>query len=267
MHKQLYIPAAVITGIGARTLMIIAFVGQAAGLILKSFMLLVRGPRIGQPVRLRHVVQEIVAAGVHALPVVILMAATIGIMLSIQGIHSLQLFGVETQVTYGLALSVPREFAPLITGIIVAGRSGSQLASRVGSMRLNGEIDALTVMGISPVRFIVAPALFGLLIALPILVGVASVTALAAGQLYVEATIGIGAEAFWADVLTVVTLTDLAHCFGKALLFAVLIALIGIVMGLGVAGGATALGRATTSSVVTCISAIIAADTLVALML
>ncbi len=105
------------------------------------------------------------------------------------------------------------------------------------------------------------------MIALPILVGVASVTALAAGQLYVEATIGIGAEAFWADVLTVVTLTDLAHCFGKALLFAVLIALIGIVMGLGVAGDATALGRATTSSVVTCISAIIAADTLVALML
>ena len=151
---------------------------------------------IGQPVRLRHVVQEIVAAGVQSLPVVILMAATIGIMLSIQGIHSLRIFGAETQVTYGLALSIPREFAPLITGIIVAGRSGSQLASRVGSMRLNGEIDALTVMGISPVRFIVAPALLGLLISLPILVGVATAAALGAAQLYVEATIGIGAQAF-----------------------------------------------------------------------
>ena len=188
-------------------------------------------------------------------------------MLSIQGIHSLRIFGAETQVTYGLALSIPREFAPLITGIIVAGRSGSQLASRVGSMRLNGEIDALTVMGISPVRFIVAPALLGLLISLPILVGVATAAALGAAQLYVEATIGIGAQAFWADVLSVVTMTDLAHCFGKAVLFAFLISLIGIVMGLGVAGGATALGRATTSSVVTCIGAIIAADTFVALLL
>ena len=252
---------------GLTAIQFVAFVGHAIRLILQSFHLLVRGPSIGQPVRLRHVVEEIITGGIQSLPVVILMAATIGIMLSIQGIHSLRIFGAETQVSFGLALSIPREFAPLITGIIVAGRSGSQLASRIGSMRLNGEIDALTVMGISPVRYIVAPALLGLLISLPILVGVATVAALGAGQIYVEATIGIGAEAFWADVLSVVTMTDLAHCFGKAILFALLISLIGIVMGLGVAGGATALGRATTSSVVTCISAIIAADTLVALLL
>ena len=267
MEEPLGKLAQAVSGTGQQAMSAIAFVGHAAMLILQSFILLVRGPMIGQPVRLRHVVQEILAAGVQSMPVVILMAATIGIMLSIQGIHSLRIFGAETQVTYGLALSIPREFAPLITGIIVAGRSGSQLASRVGSMRLNGEIDALTVMGISPVRYIVAPALLGLLISLPILVGVATVAALGAGQIYVEATIGIGAEAFWADVLSVVTMTDLAHCFGKAILFALLISLIGIVMGLGVAGGATALGRATTSSVVTCISAIIAADTLVALLL
>lgn len=103
----------------------------------------------------------------------------------------MRIFGAKTQVNFGLALSIPREFAPLITGIIVAGRSGSQLASRVGSMRLNGEIDALTVMGISPVRFIVALALFGLLISLPILFGVATVASLTAGQLYIEVTIGI----------------------------------------------------------------------------
>ena len=75
--------------------------------------------------RLRHVVEEIITAGIQSLPVVVLMAATIGIMLSIQGIHSLRIFGAETQVSFGLALSIPREFAPLITGIIVAGRSGS----------------------------------------------------------------------------------------------------------------------------------------------
>lgn len=94
-----------------------------------------------------------------------------------------------------------------------------------------------------------------------------TVASLTAGQLYIEATIGIASQAFWADVLSVVTMTDLAHCFGKAFLFALLIALIGIVMGLGVAGGSAVLGRATTSSVVTCIGAIIAADTAVALLL
>ena len=256
-----------IADLGLSAIKGISFIGQAARLIVQSFYLLIRGPAIGQPVRLRHVVQEIITGGIQSLPVVILMASTIGVMLSIQGIHSLRIFGAETQVSFGLALSIPREFAPLITGIIVAGRSGSQLASRVGSMRLNGEIDALTVMGISPVRFIVAPALFGLLISLPILVGVATVASLTAGQLYIEATIGIASQAFWADVLSVVTMVDLAHCFGKAVLFAFLISLIGIVMGLGVSGGAEVLGRATTSSVVTCIGAIIAADTAVALLL
>jgi len=256
-----------ISDVGQSAIRRIAFIGQAARLILQCFHLLVRGPAIGQPVRLRHIVREIITGGIQSLPVVILMASTIGVMLSVQGIHSLRIFGAETQVSFGLALSVPREFAPLITGIVVAGRSGSQLASRVGSMRLNGEIDALTVMGISPVRFIVAPALFGLLIALPILVGVAMVAALTAGQIYIETSIGIASQAFWADVLSVVTLGDLAHGFGKAVLFAFLIALIGIVMGLGVSGGAEVLGRATTSSVVTCIAAIIAADTAVALLL
>ena len=108
---------------------------------------------------MRHVFADIRSGGIDALTVVILMAATIGVMLSIQGIHSLRIFGAESQVTFGLALSVPREFAPLITGIIVARRPGSQLTSRVGSMRLNGELDALEVMGISPIRFVVAPAL------------------------------------------------------------------------------------------------------------
>lgn len=256
-----------VADIGLTVVNFIAFVGYASRLLMMSFILVVRGRSMGQPVRMRHVVSEIITAGIQALPVVILMASTIGVMLSIQGIHSLRIFGAETQVTFGLALSIPREFAPLITGIIVAGRSGSQLTSRVGSMRLNGEIDALTVMGISPIRFVVAPALIGLFISLPLLVAVANVAAFGAAQLYIEATLGIASQAYWADILAVVTLGDLIHCFGKSIIFAVLISLTGIVMGMGVSGGAEVLGKATTSSVVSCIGAIIAADTIFALVL
>lgn len=256
-----------IARIGLEVINLVAFIGYATRLLMMSLTLLVRGHAMGQPVRMRHIVSEIITAGIQALPVVILMASTIGVMLSIQGIHSLRIFGAETQVTFGLALSIPREFAPLITGIIVAGRSGSQLTSRVGSMRLNGEIDALTVMGISPIRFVVAPAIIGLIISLPLLVAVANVAAFGAAQLYIEATLGIASEAYWADILSIVTIADLIHCFGKSLLFAVLISLTGIVMGMGVSGGAEVLGKATTSSVVSCIGAIIAADTIFALVL
>lgn len=245
----------------------IAAIGFAALILQQSLALLVFGRRYGQTVRLRHISAEILVAGVQGLPVVILMASTIGVMLSIQGIHSLSVFGAETQVTFGLALSIPREFAPLITGILVAGRSGSQLTSRIGSMRLNGEIDALTVMGISPIRFVVAPALLGLVISLPVLVAVANVAAFGAAGLYINAVLGIGPAAYWSDILSVVTLVDLAHSFGKAVIFSVLISLIGICMGLKVSGGAEVLGRSTTSSVVTCIAAIIAADTVFALVL
>jgi len=233
-------------------------IGDAAGILLF-------GRARSQPMRLRHLISEINIAGVQALPVVVLMSAMIGVMLAIQGIYSLRVFGAETQVTFGLALSIPREFAPLITGILVAGRSGSQLTSRVGSMRLNGEIDALTVMGISPTRFVVAPSLLGLMISLPILVAVANLAAFGAAGLYIDATLGIGPQAYWADILAIVTLTDLYHSFGKAVIFAVLIGAIGVSIGMGVSGGADVLGKATTSSVVTCIASIIAADAIFAL--
>ena len=88
-----------VADLGLALIQAIAFIGHAARLIAQSFHLLFRGPAIGQPIRLRHVVQEIIAAGIQSLPVVILMASTIGVMLSIQGIHSLRIFGAETQVS------------------------------------------------------------------------------------------------------------------------------------------------------------------------
>ncbi|MGC6529437.1 MAG: MlaE family ABC transporter permease [Candidatus Puniceispirillaceae bacterium] len=254
-----------IEGAGRRVTSFVAGIGQASKIIIGAVSIIAMGKARSQPMRLRHLVSEIHIAGVQALPVVVLMSAMIGVMLAIQGIYSLRIFGAETQVTFGLALSIPREFAPLITGILVAGRSGSQLTSRVGSMRLNGEIDALTVMGISPMRFVVAPSLLGLLISLPILVAVSNLAAFGAAGLYIDTTLGIGPQAYWADILAIVTLEDLMHSFGKSAVFALLIGAIGISIGMGVSGGADILGKATTSSVVTCIAAIIAADAIFAL--
>lgn len=245
----------------------ITAIGYASILIWDSLLLLFIGRRVNQPIRLYLIVDEIINAGVKAVPVVALMSATIGVMLSIQGIHTLAIFGAETQVTFGLAISIPREFAPLITGILVAGRSGSQLTSRVGSMQLNGEIDALNVMGIAPARYVVAPSLLGLLISLPVLVVIGNIAAFSAAGLYIHATLGIGPDAYWADIFEVVTIDDFMHGIVKSFIFAILLAMIAISLGMRVYGGAEVLGKSTTQSVVTCIAAIIAADTVFALLL
>ena len=143
--------------------------GYAAALFFESIYWLVMGRRWRQPVRIPLVVSEMMQIGILALPIVTVLSMTIGIMLAIQGIHTLRLFGAESRVTLGIALSVTREFAPLITGILVAGRSGSALAARLGTMNINQEIDALRVMGINPVRFLVAPSLVAMMIMVPLL--------------------------------------------------------------------------------------------------
>lgn len=218
------------------------------------------GPRRGQPVRLGAVVGEAVEIGLKALPIVALLSATIGVMLAIQGIHSLRQFGAESQVTYGIALSVVREFAPLITGILVAGRSGSALAARIGTMKINQEIDALTAMGIDPLRYLVAPALLAMMVMLPALALVADLVALAGAGLYVTFELGISMAAYVDRVREALALGDLLHGLGKAALFAVLVAVIGVVNGAQVRGGAQGVGRATTRAVVHAISAIVMTD-------
>ncbi|MCE2518014.1 MAG: ABC transporter permease [Alphaproteobacteria bacterium] len=256
-----------ISQLGKSFLGAVTAIGYASLLIWDSLYLMFRGRKVNQPVRMHLIIDEIINAGVKAVPVVALMSATIGVMLSIQGIHTLSIFGAETQVTFGLAISIPREFAPLITGILVAGRSGSQLTSRVGSMQLNGEIDALTVMGIAPARYVVGPSLIGLLFSLPVLVVIGNLAAFSAAGLYIHATLGIGPDAYWADILDVVTVNDFMHGIIKSVIFAILLSMISISLGMRVSGGAEVLGRSTTSSVVTCIAAIIAADTVFALLL
>src|SRR6185295_6732608 len=138
-------------------------------LFFQSIFWIVLGRRRAQPVRIKATFERCREVGLDALPIITMMSVTIGMMLAIQGIYTLRVFGAEEQVTIGVGFSVVREFGPLITGILVAGRTGSSLAARIGTMRISQEIDALQVMGINPVRFIVAPALIAMAIMVPVL--------------------------------------------------------------------------------------------------
>jgi phospholipid/cholesterol/gamma-HCH transport system permease protein len=213
-------------------------------------------------VRAQPVFAEMMEIGIRALPIVTLLSFTIGMMLAIQGIDSLRPFGAEVQVAIGVSLSVTREFAPLITGILVAGRSGSALAARLGSMTIQSEVDALRVMGVNPVRFLVVPSLLAMLVMLPCLVVWSDLVALAGAGLYVTNELGMSFGAYLDRSLQYLDVEDLLHGLSKSTLFAALITLIGVVDGSSVRGGAEGVGRATTNSVVHAISAIVLTDML-----
>jgi len=238
----------------------IAEAGFAAALLAESLFWLLMGRRRRQPVRLSAVVQEMMQVGIRALPIVTVLAMTIGVMLAIQGIHTLRIFGAESRVTLGISLAVVREFAPLITGILVAGRSGSALAARLGTMNINQEIDALRVMGINPVRFLVAPALLAMVVMVPALTLWADLVALLGAGFYVALDLGMSMSAYQERLLEALSVDDVMHGLGKSLIFAVLIALVGVVNGARVLGGAEGVGRATTRSVVQAITAIVITD-------
>lgn len=235
-------------------------IGYAAGLLGESLWAVVVGRRQRQPVRLPAVFAQMMQIGILSLPIATLLSITIGVMLSIQSLYSLGLFGAESFAYVGIALSVTREFAPLIIGILVAGRSGSALAARLATMTINQEVDALRVMGIFPVRYLVAPAVIGMIVMVPALTVWANLVALTAAGLFVSSTLDTSFTAYVADVLAVLSPNDILHGLGKSVLFAVLIALIGVLNGLRVTGGAEGVGRATTRAVVHSLSAIIVTD-------
>lgn len=246
--------------VGRNTLAGLAEIGLAAMLFLESLVWLVTGSRERQPVRLSAIVAQCVDIGLRALPIVTVLSFAIGAMVAIQGIHTLSIFGAESQVTVGIALSVTREFAPLITGILVAGRSGSALAARLGTMKINEEISALTVIGINPVRYLVAPALVAMLLMVPLLTWYADVVALLGAGIYVSLELGLSFSAYLGELRHFLNSDDILHGIGKSLLFAVEITLVGVVNGIGVTGGAEGVGRVTTRSVVHAISAIVVTD-------
>jgi phospholipid/cholesterol/gamma-HCH transport system permease protein len=201
--------------------------------------------------------------GIGALPIVTILSFAIGVMLAVQGIATLKVFGAESQVIIGIALSMTREFSPLIISILVAGRSGSALAARVGTMQSSQEIDALIVIGINPVRYLVSPVLIAMFIMLPILTFYADLLGLFGGAVYTAFKLGISLKAYAIRSLEIIRVDDIVHGLWKSGVFALIITLVGFSNGFIVKGGAEGVGRATTRSVVLSITYIVIADMII----
>jgi phospholipid/cholesterol/gamma-HCH transport system permease protein len=245
---------------GRGTIGFVEAFGFGAHLFFQSFYWLIMGRQKGQRVRAEPVFAQMMVIGVSAIPIVSMLSVAIGVTLSMQGINSLEQFGAQHQVIFMVALSVTREFGPLITGILVAGRSGSALAARISTMVISQEIDALKVMGINPVRYIVVPALVAMMIVLPSLTLWSIGISLVGSAFFVAPQIGTTMGAYFAQVNVSIDADDLAHGLAKSLIFAVLITIVAVIDGISVKGGAEGVGRVTTSAVVHGISAIVLTD-------
>ncbi|HZP68024.1 MAG TPA: ABC transporter permease [Rudaea sp.] len=246
--------------LGRATVQSLAGVGYAGVLLAESVYFTLFGWRVGQPLRLRSLIEQMRQVGVDALPIVTMLALTIGVMLGIQFIAALSEFGAQSQVVVAVAKSVTREFGALITAILVAGRSGSALAARIGSMSVSQEVDALATMGIEPVRYLAAPALIAMLVMLPALTVFADAVAILGAALYSSPSLNITPAAYVSQTLALLAPGDVWQGISKAFVFAVLITLIGVSTGFSVSGGAEGVGRATTRSVVLSICYIIVVD-------
>nr|WP_084630072.1 ABC transporter permease [Jannaschia aquimarina] len=220
------------------------------------------GQLLRHPTRLRGVslVHHMQAAGLDAVPIVTLMAFLIGVVVAFQGSAQLERFGAEIFVVDLIAISVLRELGILLTAIIVAGRSASAFTAAIGTMKMREEVDALRALGLDPDVVLVAPRILALIIMLPILGILANIAGLAGGATMAWIDLGIAPGAFADRIVTGIGAWHLAVGLIKAPFFALIIGLVGCRNGLRVGGDAESLGRLTSTSVVTSIFLVIAAD-------
>ena len=212
--------------------------------------------------RWRPILYNIRSAGFDALPIVGMLSFLLGVVVAYQGADQLRQYGANIFVADLVGLSMLREFAPLITAIIIAGRSGSAFAAQIGTMAVTEEIDAMRTIGIPPLDMLVLPKVIALVIALPLLTVFADILGVFGGMIMARAQLGIGFGVFLDRFVKAVNTTAYLVGIGKAPIFAVIITMVGCFQGFRTKGGADSVGRQTTRSVVQSIFLVIVADSL-----
>jgi len=216
----------------------------------------------GKSWRLSALFSQMVSIGVASMPTVALANFLLGIVLAIQGAGQFAKLGATDLVASLVAFSILREIGPLITAVIVIGRSGSSITAELGTMKVSEEIEALTVMGIDPVKFLVVPRLLSMIIMMPVLTVLGEGVGLFAGWLISVGSLHLDPIYYVTNSVAAVEQKDLFSGLLKALIFGAVVGTVGCYYGIQVEGGAEGVGRATTKSVVTSLTAMLAMDAL-----
>jgi phospholipid/cholesterol/gamma-HCH transport system permease protein len=218
------------------------------------------GPFRGKPVRFQRAVSQAMEAGVRALPILSLITFFIGLILALQAAYELRRFGAMSYVASAVALSMTRELGPLITAVIVIGRSGSAFAAEIGTMKVTEEIDALETMAIHPVGFLVAPKFIAMILMVPCLTIWANFMGILGGSLFGVLQADFTFRRYIYASLDALYLQDVITGLIKSFMFGMTITAVGCQEGFNTGGGAEQVGRSTTKAVVVSIFLVILVD-------
>ncbi|MFT6924795.1 MAG: phospholipid/cholesterol/gamma-HCH transport system permease protein [Psychromonas sp.] len=238
----------------------LTFIGENSAALLTS----IQHP---SSIRYASIVKNIEEAGVRALPIIALTSCLIGVVITYQGALQLQKFGANIFIVDMIGISVTRELAPLITAIVVAGRTGSSYTAQLGAMTITEEISAMRTMGFEPHRFLVLPRIIALMIAMPLLILFADIIGIAGGMVVSNIHLNISYAEFIHRLQNVLDIKHLWIGLLKGPFFAWLIAVTGCFRGFQVGSNTESLGRYTTISVVNAIFLVIACDALFSVIL
>lgn len=205
-------------------------------------------------------------AGADALPIVGLLSLLIGLVTAFSSAVQLRQFGANIFIADLVGIGMTRELGPLITAIILTGRSGSAFAAEIGTMQISDEIDALTVMGIKPIQYLVLPRILAVMLMMPFLTLFSDFFGILGGLIISILSLNLTMTAFLNQLSMAIDLWDVFSGVLKAFVFGILVAGVGCYRGLETRGGALSVGKSTTSSVVSGIFLIVAADSAFAIL-
>jgi phospholipid/cholesterol/gamma-HCH transport system permease protein len=246
--------------IGRRSIALAEYTGGISKMFSRSAYWTFLGPFRGKGLRWAAAVRQMVVVGFDAVPIVSLISVFIGIIIALQGAYALRKYGALNYVVDMVAVTITRELGPLLTAIIVIGRSGSSFAAEIGTMKVGEEVDALETMGLNPIRFLVVPRYVAMLIMLPCLTTVADTAGVLGGAIFAMVNMDWSVKNYLLRTVDALLMRDVVTGLIKSLVFAVIITKIGCYEGFSVRGGAEGVGRSTTASVVKSIFTVIAAD-------
>jgi phospholipid/cholesterol/gamma-HCH transport system permease protein len=246
--------------VGRNTIGGLAYVGGLARLSGRAAYFTLIGPFRGKAVRLTRALHQAMAVGIEALPILSTITFFVGLILALQGAYELRKFGALQYVAGGVAVSMSRELGPLMTAIVVIGRSGSAFAAEIGTMKVTEEIDALTTMALNPVQFLVTPKFLAMILMLPCLTTWADFMGVMGGAVFGVTGAHFTFGGYLQSTVDALLVRDIVTGLIKSVMFGAVITAVGCYEGFETGGGAEEVGRSTTSAVVMSIFLVIIVD-------
>ena len=235
---------------------------RISSLSIRSLYWIFFAPFIGKKLRWHLTFVQMVRIGVNSVGIVSIISFCVGLIIAMQAAYQLERFGAAIYVADLVGVSMTRELGPLITAIVIAGRSGSAIAAEIGTMKVAEEIDALKTMALNPIGYLVVPRTLAMLIVLPCLTVLADMIGITGGFVLAVVNLKLPFIAYFNQTADAILFKDFITGLIKSFFFALIIAQIGAYQGFSVSGGAEGVGKSTTASVVSSIFLIIFADLL-----